>query len=75
MADPRIKDLAKRPDALDKKDATHDKRWSALGDAIADADSYAANINKARKAGDQELHKALNELAARVKALEGAKKP
>jgi ABC-type transporter Mla subunit MlaD len=56
-----------------RKNATHDKRRSALGDAIADADSYAANINKARKAGDQELHKALNEIAARVKALERAK--
>jgi ABC-type transporter Mla subunit MlaD len=58
-----------------RKNATHDKRRSALGDAIAGADSYAANINEARKAGHQELHRALNELAARVKALEGAKKP
>jgi cell division septum initiation protein DivIVA len=75
MADPSVKDLAKRLDALEKKDATHDKRWSALGDAISDADTYAANINEARKAGDQELHKALAALAERVKALEGAKKP
>ncbi len=70
MADPSTKDLAKRLDALEKKDGTHDKRWNALGDAIAEADTYASNINEARKTGDEALKKAVDDLAARVKALE-----
>jgi uncharacterized iron-regulated protein len=70
MADPSVKDLTKRLEALEKKDSTHDKRWNALGDAIAEADQYASNINEARKSGDEALKKAIDDLAARVKAME-----
>ncbi len=70
MADANIKDLTKRLEALEKRDSTHDKRWNAIGDALAQNDQFTINVNEARKSGDENLRKAIDALAERVKALE-----
>jgi ubiquinone biosynthesis protein UbiJ len=70
MAEPNIKELVKRVEALEKLKEKYDKRWEALGDAVGENSQVASNFNEARKTGDADLKKAIDALADRVKMIE-----